>query len=278
MSRNTLNNHIQTQSTLELGFKKNGYLHENRVESIKTVKCSNYTLLIIDNSEVLHHTPENQHFYLYRPNTSFKLVNNPDVYNCSKLYFLMFPPESIRSIMLQYRNYLNFRQVSTKTLKFKNNQYCYLFLESIKIISDLNEKSQENLLNYKMQDFLAYLVEVYGKQILGFISSKSVFDVSEFKTSMYKNVLNSLTLSELAFISNMSVSKFKRTFQEVFNDTPINWFRQRKVESSCDLLKNTTKTITDISELIGYQNPSNFIKVFKTYSGMTPNEYRELMI
>lgn len=42
-----------------------------------------------------------------------------------------------------------------------------------------------------------------------------------------------------------------------------------------ELLEQTSKTVGEISELVGYANPSHFIKMFKEYTSMTPAQYRK---
>ncbi|UUZ97427.1 AraC family transcriptional regulator [Paenibacillus sp. P25] len=40
-------------------------------------------------------------------------------------------------------------------------------------------------------------------------------------------------------------------------------------------LLQTRLTIADISEQVGYQTPKYFIKIFKDYEGISPNQYRK---
>lgn len=43
------------------------------------------------------------------------------------------------------------------------------------------------------------------------------------------------------------------------------------------LLKNTEKTIEEISELTGYQSQAAFRNMFKKWSGTTPGQFRSYM-
>ena len=40
------------------------------------------------------------------------------------------------------------------------------------------------------------------------------------------------------------------------------------------MLLNTTKTVSTISEELGYMNPETFIRSFKKFTQMTPAQYR----
>ena len=47
-----------------------------------------------------------------------------------------------------------------------------------------------------------------------------------------------------------------------------------KIANSFELLLKTNDTISLISEKVGFSNASSYSKTFKSYMGMTPNEYR----
>ena len=49
-----------------------------------------------------------------------------------------------------------------------------------------------------------------------------------------------------------------------------------RLEESKHLLKETNKKITEISDLVGYPNQRYFNRVFSSYIGMSPNDYRKI--
>ncbi|NRB20351.1 MAG: helix-turn-helix domain-containing protein [Rhodobacteraceae bacterium] len=48
-----------------------------------------------------------------------------------------------------------------------------------------------------------------------------------------------------------------------------------KCEVSCELLADTNTPIADVGAQIGYSEPANFTRFFKSQLGMTPNQYRK---
>jgi YesN/AraC family two-component response regulator len=63
---------------------------------------------------------------------------------------------------------------------------------------------------------------------------------------------------------------FKQETGENFNQ-----YRLRvKVEKAKEFLKNTSNTIEQISDKMGYQNIESFIRVFKKFTNHTPTTYR----
>lgn len=50
--------------------------------------------------------------------------------------------------------------------------------------------------------------------------------------------------------------------------------RQVRFEDACDHLLNTCKSIQEIADLLGYQDASNFGRLFRSQAGCSPSEYR----
>ena len=88
------------------------------------------------------------------------------------------------------------------------------------------------------------------------------------------NKLNKLSVKELSFLSNMSVSTFKREFEKNFHSSPSRWFQEKRLDHSAYLLKNKSIRPSDIFEEIGYETLSNFIQAFKAKFGYTPKQYQ----
>ena len=64
-------------------------------------------------------------------------------------------------------------------------------------------------------------------------------------------------------------------FKKETGQTFINYLNNYKIERSKDLLKNTNMTLLYISLEVGFNNQSYYSTIFKKYTNMTPQEYRE---
>ncbi|MNG38889.1 Arabinose operon regulatory protein [compost metagenome] len=47
------------------------------------------------------------------------------------------------------------------------------------------------------------------------------------------------------------------------------------MEKACELLRESDHKVSDIAELVGYENQRYFSQVFKKFTGQTPSEFRE---
>lgn len=55
-----------------------------------------------------------------------------------------------------------------------------------------------------------------------------------------------------------------------------DYVQNKKMKRACQLLKDPAIRQYQIASLIGYENPKNFSRAFKSYYGITPQEYRTL--
>ncbi|QAY68006.1 helix-turn-helix domain-containing protein [Paenibacillus protaetiae] len=81
-------------------------------------------------------------------------------------------------------------------------------------------------------------------------------------------------LEEVAEHLHLNASYFSRLFKKELGITFIEYVTRMKMERAKELLDQTSHTVGEICELLGYDNQSYFIKTFKAHTGATPLEYR----
>jgi AraC-like DNA-binding protein len=89
-----------------------------------------------------------------------------------------------------------------------------------------------------------------------------------------ENIMNSLSLQQLAMMSGRSLSSFRRDFLAIYNMPPSHYIRQKRLEKARELLKSTTMTVTDICYTLGFENIAHFSRLFKSYFKSSPSEFR----
>lgn len=83
-----------------------------------------------------------------------------------------------------------------------------------------------------------------------------------------------LSMPEMAEMASMSLFTFSNKFKKHTGMSFTDYLIAFRIEKAKDLLLETEMKIAEISEHLRYQNPQNFIRVFKRITGMTPGEYR----
>lgn len=83
-----------------------------------------------------------------------------------------------------------------------------------------------------------------------------------------------LSIETLCHEFGMSTTLLYKTFKNKVNTTPQAYIKQTRIKKACKLLKSTQKPLRDVCSAVGISDYNYFIKIFKSYMGMTPNAYR----
>lgn len=89
-----------------------------------------------------------------------------------------------------------------------------------------------------------------------------------------KNYAESIKLSDAAQLVSMSESAFCHFFKRKTGRNFIDYINDVRIGNAARKLYETTDTIAEICYSCGFNNTSNFIRVFKKKRNETPSEYR----
>ena len=89
-----------------------------------------------------------------------------------------------------------------------------------------------------------------------------------------ENISQKISLSDVAMLVNMSDSAFSHFFKKKTGISFITYVNNLRVAKACDLLASTSLSASEICYDCGYNNKSNFIRIFTKRKNMTPIEYR----
>lgn len=91
---------------------------------------------------------------------------------------------------------------------------------------------------------------------------------------METNIVSNVSVEELAFLCNISLSGFKRHFLRIYGTSPSKWILQRRMEIARELLQHYHGKPSEVYHKVGYANHSSFTKSFKQMFGVTPKEFQ----
>lgn len=80
---------------------------------------------------------------------------------------------------------------------------------------------------------------------------------------------------ELAAISGLSESQFRRKFKQVFRLSPVQFLLKLRILKACSLLRSTALTIGEVSDQCGFESQNYFARYFRQQMGSTPRDYRK---
>ena len=98
--------------------------------------------------------------------------------------------------------------------------------------------------------------------------------ISKVCLHIEENISHKITLSDAAKMVNMSDSAFSHFFKKQTGISFITYINNLRVAKACDLLANTNLSASEICYDCGFNNKSNFIRLFSKRKNMTPIEYR----
>jgi AraC-like DNA-binding protein len=84
-----------------------------------------------------------------------------------------------------------------------------------------------------------------------------------------------LTLATLARSLAVSPRQLERAYDEIGLTTFAAHLRAVRLRNAAELLAHQPLTVTDVARLVGYRQPSHFVKAFQRRFGMTPGAFRD---
>lgn len=138
------------------------------------------------------------------------------------------------------------------------------FQTATKFLSILNE-----LAHAPRRKLVSNLYE--SERLIHHSKSRRISKVCKF---IEENISQKITLSDAASLVNMSDSAFSHFFKRQTSISFITYVNNLRVAKACDLLANTALSASEICYDCGFNNKSNFIRLFTKRKNMTPIEYR----
>ena len=85
-----------------------------------------------------------------------------------------------------------------------------------------------------------------------------------------------LTVEMVARAHHISASYFMQMFKQETGKTFHAYLTEYRVKIASQLLKNPNYKVYEIARMVGFGNPEQFAKIFKSITGVTPSKYRSI--
>lgn len=87
--------------------------------------------------------------------------------------------------------------------------------------------------------------------------------------------MEEISVEDMAANLNLNRSYFSKLFKKITTKSPQDFLIQYRMNKACELLRSTHMPVTQISHLIGYNNPFHFTRAFKRIYNFPPQEWRK---
>lgn len=205
---------------------------------------------------VLYRPKEEQRYYYYG-------VDHTEV------YWVHFTGNNVKNILRKYGISDDKRVIHTGT----SLEYKRIFEQMIQELKLCKEDYEELLVSY-LQHLFILIHRVLNAKPHG--KSLSLMKEIDFAVRYFhENYNKDIQIDEYAASHHMSVSWFIRNFKEYTDSTPAQYIQSLRISNAQTLLESTDYNITEISRIIGYDNPFYFTRVFKKQNGVSPSDFRK---
>ena len=151
--------------------------------------------------------------------------------------------------------------------------YAYLFKEMILELQTCRVGYEELLSMYLEQIFV--LIQRSRMDKRPTVSSHLQEEMGIARRYFQEHYNEDINIEAYALSRNMSVSYFLKKFKEVTTKSPMQYILSIRINNAVSLLESTDYNVTEISTIIGYDNPLYFSRIFKKQKGVSPSDYRK---
>jgi AraC family transcriptional regulator, exoenzyme S synthesis regulatory protein ExsA len=160
-------------------------------------------------------------------------------------------------------------------LLFDKDEFLMNFTRSLDYMLNSDKPGHAELQKLKLEELFLYLAVHHPGKIQQIRSMGHEADEDLMVRQAVTSHINSnVTVEELAFLCNMSLSSFKRRFARIYDSTPNRWLLEKRMEQAAKMLRQENRKASEIYYELGYENLSSFIQSFKQIYGITPKQYQ----
>lgn len=154
-----------------------------------------------------------------------------------------------------------------------SSSYAALFMEMIHELQNCRVGYEELLEMYLRQILL--LIQRTRQEHKPTVSSYITEEIEYARRYFNEHYNEPIQIEEFAQSRNMSVSWFLRNFRHTIGISPMQYILGIRINNAASLLETTDYNVTEISTIVGYENPLYFSRIFRKQKGVSPSEYRK---
>lgn len=107
---------------------------------------------------------------------------------------------------------------------------------------------------------------------------KDNFTRVSFEKVFNDNIYNKLSVADIARAVGKSESTVKLLFSQYRKNGIVKYYNYLKIKEARRLIRESNYNVTQISDMLHFDNPQYFSKCFKSFTKMTPTEYKKSII
>ena len=128
----------------------------------------------------------------------------------------------------------------------------------------------------KVLELLLYLggLKVDSKNCLTEYQAEQIEIIRKIHKQLEEHMEQRFTIESLSKQYLINPTTLKTMFKSVYGTSIAAHMKEHRMEHAAKLLRETSLSIAEIAESVGYDSQSRFTAAFKEYSGKRPKDYR----
>lgn len=127
-----------------------------------------------------------------------------------------------------------------------------------------------------MMEIIAWYFDKLSLNDIQLYAYSSTQELGEVLTFIESHLNDNITIDDLAKIVHFHPNYFIKFFRDHLGCSPMQYINRLRLEKAKHLLKTTDLTVKEIADMIGFNDAGYFSKVFKRYTGFSPQEFRNI--
>ena len=100
----------------------------------------------------------------------------------------------------------------------------------------------------------------------------------ELKETIQDHIDTSISLKEISKGLDINPSYLSREFSKYFEDLSFGeYIRKQRIEKAIELMRSSSRSLTEIAYLTGFSDQSHFTRIFKKHTGQSPSVYKKIL-
>ncbi len=105
------------------------------------------------------------------------------------------------------------------------------------------------------------------------LKGKDVQAIYAIKEHMLEHLDEPPVTQELAVEANMSTTKLRTLFKQIFGDSIFNHYQKCRMREAARLLQEEQLSVSEAGYQLGFSNLSHFSRIFEAHMGMKPKKF-----
>lgn len=150
------------------------------------------------------------------------------------------------------------------------------FVESLYFYFDHPSLVSDDLLELKVKELILLLIQTRNAASVERLFAE-LFTPREvtIQEVVQQHLFSDISVEDLARLAHVSISTFNRQFQSLFQDSPANYIKTKRLERARELLAVSTFSVSEIAYQTGFHDVAHFSRSFKAVYGTSPSDYRQ---